>query len=161
MKILNLEFLVIGMLPFIEVWAQQQEAILLQTGQPLTLAQLSDAQQVGVCNPEKIRLVVSKKIPSLNIIWTVGIWLYQLVCSRPIGFALGYGIYIRSQYKNSRSVLVHELVHVAQHERFDDFRAFIKKYLIEVLEFGYRHAPLEQEARRIEEALCVAKLPGK
>jgi heterodisulfide reductase subunit C len=69
--------------------------------------------------------------------------------------------YIQSKYRNSRSVLVHELVHIAQHERFEDFGAFIQEYLSEVLEFGYRHAPLEEEARLIEEALCVAKLSDR
>ena len=162
MKIPNFKFLIAGVLPFIEVWLRQQEAVLLQVGQPLTTAQLRDAQQVGVCYPERIRLVVSEEIPiPKGGVWAVGIYLYRLICPRSIGFALGYGIYIQSQYQNSRSVLVHELVHIAQHERFEDFGAFIKEYLSEVLEFGYRHAPLEEEARLIEEALCVAKLSNR
>ncbi|MBL1176853.1 hypothetical protein [Pantanalinema sp. GBBB05] len=150
------------MLPFIEVWLGQQETALLQAGQPLTTAQLRDAQQVGVRYPERIRVVVSEKIPMpQGGVWVVGFYLYRLICRRPIGFALGYGIYIRSPYRNSRSVLVHELVHTAQHERFENLGAFVKEYLSEVLEFGYRYAPLEEEARLIESALCVTKLSNR
>jgi len=150
------------LLPFADAWAQRQELALLKTGMSLTPSQFKDAQQAGVLCPEKVRLMVSDVIPvPKDLFWAACTFLYQLVCSKPIGFALGYGIYIQPKYLNSRSVLVHELVHVAQHERFDDLKAFVKAYLSEVLEFGYRNAPLEQEAKAIEEAICVVKLSNR
>jgi len=51
-------------------------------------------------------------------------------------------------------LLVHELAHVAQYERFGGFRPFLEQYLHECITIGYPAAPLEQEAKRVENELC-------
>jgi hypothetical protein len=72
----------------------------------------------------------------------------------PIGIALGYGIFIQSQYANDRRLLLHELVHTLQYERVGGIRPFLAQYLEECLTAGYAFASLEDEARRRSEAIA-------
>jgi hypothetical protein len=57
------------------------------------------------------------------------------------------------QHPELRSV-VHELVHVRQHEQLGGCDAFLRKYLGECLTTGYPHAPMEQEAHVIAAKIC-------
>jgi len=52
-------------------------------------------------------------------------------------------------------LVFHELVHTLQYERFGGFPQFLKQYLHECITVGYPEAPLEQEARRIEDKMCA------
>ena len=61
--------------------------------------------------------------------------------------ALGMGgIYIREDLWGDRPLVAHELVHVAQYERYGSVEAFLRAYLEECLMIGYPNGPLEQEA---------------
>ena len=53
-----------------------------------------------------------------------------------------------------RRLLVHELAHVAQYERFGGFRRFLFQYLQECINPGYPLGDLELEAKRAEESSC-------
>ena len=54
------------------------------------------------------------------------------------------------------SMVVHELVHTLQYERFGGFRPFLEEYLFEcITPPGYPFGPLEQEAKRIEHEMCT------
>ena len=111
----NFKFLAPFISPLIKVLAEKQQAVLLQVGIPLTTPQLRYADQIGVCHPDRIRLVISESIPvPQGTIWKICAYLHRLVFPIPIGFALGYSIYIQTQYQDSQCVLIHELVHVAQ-----------------------------------------------
>ncbi len=70
------------------------------------------------------------------------------------GLTLRYGIFIRLDYWSERRILVHELAHVVQYERLGGFEPFLRQYLEECLTLGYPAAPLEQEAKRIEQEIC-------
>ena len=43
---------------------------------------------------------------------------------------------------------------LAQYERFGGFRLFLERYLHECITIGYPAAPLEQEAKRVENEVC-------
>jgi hypothetical protein len=59
-----------------------------------------------------------------------------------------------------RRLVVHELVHVMQYERFGGIEAFLKEYVKEVaFDPGYPHGPLEQEAERLVDG--VIKNPSQ
>ena len=62
------------------------------------------------------------------------------------GLTLGYGIFIRSDWWGDRSLIVHELAHVAQYERLGGILPFLRRYLFECLTMRYTAAPLELEA---------------
>ena len=54
--------------------------------------------------------------------------------------------FIRIDQQNERRLLMHEFVHVEQHERFGGIRSFLNEYLMECLVHGYPNGPLEREA---------------
>jgi hypothetical protein len=64
---------------------------------------------------------------------------------------LRYGIFIQAQHWGERRLLLHELAHVAQYERFGGFRGFLYQYLRECINPGYPLGDLELEAKRAEE----------
>jgi len=59
-----------------------------------------------------------------------------------------------SYESGDRRLLVHELAHVAQYERFGGFRRFLFQYLQECINPGYPLGDLELEAKRAEESSC-------
>lgn len=137
-------------LPFACAWAARQESTILRTGVPLSLGQIDLAKQLGILHPERIRLRAIPQVPPLN-------WLLRLVgeklgvvSAQTIGMTLRYGIFIREDHWGDRRLLVHELAHVAQYERLDGFRGFLKQYLEECINPGYPLGDLEREAKQAE-----------
>jgi hypothetical protein len=144
------------MLPMACSWAEKQEALILRDGVALSDPLLSDARRIGILHPERVRLRVVEEIP-----WPLHPLLRQaaetsgLLSRDTIGLTLRYGIYIRSDFWGERRLVVHELAHTAQYERFGGFRPFLDQYLNEcITPPGYPFGPLEQEAKRIEQELC-------
>ena len=71
------------------------------------------------------------------------------------GLTLRYGIFIRSDCWGERRLVVHELAHTAQYERFGSFASFLGEYLREcITPPGYPFGALEQEAKRVEEKMA-------
>jgi hypothetical protein len=144
---------VIGaLLPFACAWAKRQESIILETGVPLSPAQAVTATQMGIADPERVRLRAVRQVPPLN--WLLR-WLGErlgVVSGQTIGMTLRYGIFIREDHWGDRRLLIHELAHVGQYERLGGFRAFLKQYLRECINPGYPLGQLEQEAKQAESA---------
>ncbi len=65
----------------------------------------------------------------------------------------------RTIFGEDRYALVHECVHVGQHERLNGIRPFLNEYLRECVEPGYPFGHLEQEAIRVARDIC--KPPGQ
>ena len=131
-------------------WARQQESIILKTGAPLSPGQASTARRMGIACPERVRLRSVRQVPPLNgLLQWIGDHL-GVVSSQTIGMTLRYGIFIRDDHWDDRRLLLHELAHVAQYERFGGFNAFLKRYLHECMNPGYPFGPLEQEAKAAE-----------
>jgi len=61
------------------------------------------------------------------------------------GRAMGYVIMLKPQLAENPTVITHELVHVAQHDRWGR-EAFLRRYLAELEMMGYARSPLELEA---------------
>ena len=71
----------------------------------------------------------------------------------------GHGILLKNGAVDRRLV-VHELVHVMQYERFGGIDVFLKEYVKEVVfDPRYPHGPLEQEAERLADG--VIKNPSQ
>ncbi|MDP9003807.1 MAG: hypothetical protein M3N12_03340 [Verrucomicrobiota bacterium] len=141
-------------LPLACAWVRRQEALILGTGVALSTAQLADARRIGVEHPERVRLKFVDRVPlPLSLLRKVA-GKFLAFPTDPIGITLGYGIFIRSQYANDRRLLLHELAHTLQYERFGGIRPFLAQYLQECLTTGYAFASLEDEARRRSEAIA-------
>ncbi len=133
-------------------WAEKQEKIILENGVPLTEDQKIDAYLVGVKDIEKVRLLEVNQIPMPNEPeLREAMRISDLLSPDTIGITFRYGIYIRKGFWNKRKLIIHELTHTMQYERFGGFAPFLRAYLIECLTVGYPNGPLEQEAIQMEE----------
>lgn len=141
-------------LPQYIAWASDTEAAGLKMGEPLDEKQLVIANEIGIKNPEKIRLVYVDEVP----------FPYENVVLKVVGEALGfigegiinnaqvfgYSIYIRKGYQLTAPNLAHELVHVLQIERAS-LELVITQHFADLVKYGYENSPLEVEAFKAEE----------
>ncbi len=145
---------VTAFLPVACIWASRHESSILRIGVALSAAQVDHARKVGVVHPEKVRLLAVDVVPPTNhLLRAIGAKL-GFVSSQTIGMTLRYGIFIQRDHWGDRRLLVHELAHVAQYERFGGFRRFLFQYLQECIDPGYPLGDLELEAKRAEESCC-------
>ena len=142
------------LLPIACRWAEKHEAVILRDGVALMASQVADARQIGVAHPERVRLRVVEKVPPLHPLLRKVAEATGLISPLIGGMTLRYGIFIKSESWGDRRMIIHELAHTLQYERFGGFRPFLEKYLYECMTLGYPFGPLEQEAKRIERALC-------
>jgi len=78
----------------------------------------------------------------------------QLISALTGGLTLRYGIFIRSDCRFNRAMVVHELGHTAQYERLGGFESFLRQYLSQCLTIGYPEAPMEQEVISLTARIC-------
>ncbi len=143
---------VTAFLPVACVWAARHESTILRRGVALSAVQADKARQIGVVHPDRVRLLAVDVIPPKNrLLRTIGSRL-GFVSSQTIGMTLRYGIFIQRDHWGDRRLLIHELAHVAQYERFGGFRSFLFQYLQEYINPGYPLGELELEAKRAEES---------
>jgi hypothetical protein len=132
-------------------WALSVNANGLAKGKPLSLCQAADAVDVGVKNPDAVRIL---RVPNLPEPDCTDLRMVARKCgldlSRSHGMALGYSVLIRHSALGDRRVLRHELRHVAQFEAAGSLSQFLEDYLAQIIQNGYGDAPLEVDARRHE-----------
>lgn len=145
------------LLPLAAAWVAEQEAMILQSGVPLNDSQMSDARQLGLENPDRVRLLRVTQIPMpSDPILATAASATGLISPQTLGLTVRYGIFVRSDYWLNRLLIAHELVHTKQYERFGGFEAFLRPYLMECLSPpGYPYGPLEKEAEVTSEKLCL------
>ena len=102
------------------------------------------ARQVGVAQPERIRINVVSELPRPDDaeLWRV----LAPGWSDKVGLTLGYAVYMVDGYADDR-LLRHECRHVHQVERAGSVAAFIDRYFREYAKWGYWAMPLERDAR--------------
>lgn len=135
-------------------WVAEQERLILAKGVPLTTDQKIDAYLIGIEQIEKIRLLKVDTIPiPNNQELLTAMKAGGFLSAKTIGTAFRYGIYIQTDYWDNRRLLIHELTHTMQYERFKGIEPFLYQYLLECLTIGYPNGPLEQEAIRFEQEI--------
>src|SRR5712691_4335072 len=143
------------LLPLACDWAAAQEQRILAQGELLSDAELSDAHRVGVAAPERVRLLYVPEIPiPEHPALRAAAEETQLISPLTGGLTLRYGIFIRSDCKFHRAMVVHELGHTVQYERLGGLEPFLRKYLLECLTIGYPEAPMEQEVIALTARIC-------
>jgi len=110
---------------------------------------LKHAQRLDIKNPGKIKILAVPEIiaPTDQLLRKACIQT-NFLFPNMAGLTLGYGIYVVASYLKDQSLLVHELVHVSQYEALGGINNFLKRYIPELVKFGYDNAPLEIEARK-------------
>jgi hypothetical protein len=136
-------------------WATAQEQRILATGEALSDAMLGDARLVGVAIPERIRLLYVPEIPIPDDpALCAAVEETQFLSPLTRGLTLRYGIFIRTDCRSDRTMVIHELGHTAQYEHLGGFEPFLRRYLLECLTIGYPEAPMEQEVIALTERIC-------
>jgi len=143
------------LLPLACEWAAAQEQRILATGEALSDAMLGDARLVGVAIPERIRLLYVPEIPIPDDpTLCAAVEETQFLSPLTRGLTLRYGIFIRTDCRSDRTMVIHELGHTAQYEHLGGFEPFLRRYLFECLTIGYPEAPMEQEVIALTERIC-------
>jgi hypothetical protein len=146
------------LLPLACAWAAEQERTILQTGVALTESQLTDARQIGVGQPEQVRLLRVTRIPMPTQLELAAVAAAAgLISPATAGLTIRYGIFIRDDCWGQRLLVVHELVHTMQYERLGGIEAFLRPYLLECIAPPfYPNGPMEQEAINTSAKVCAA-----
>ena len=143
------------LLPLACQWAAAQERRILAQGERLSNLELADARRIGVATPERVRLLYVPEIPiPEHLALRAAAEETQLISPLTGGLTLRYGIFIRSDCRFHRAMVVHEFGHTAQYERFGGFEPFLRQYLFECLTAGYPEAPMEQEVIILTARIC-------
>jgi hypothetical protein len=138
---------VTALLPGAIVFIDDAEREILRRGRPLTDDEARLAQLVGVAHPEQVRVLVHDDfIEPRDRAWVA---LAQRLGvdydGEFAGRTSGHGIELAPR-RRSRSLMAHELTHVAQYERLGT-PALLRQYFTELLVVGYERSPIEAEAR--------------
>ena len=134
------------LLPKAEAWYSQTEIQLAPFGRFLTADEVRTAIQLGVAEPEKVRVVVLEEFPMPKDEQLLAeAKKYGLGGWAEGGRSNGRVILLKPRVAHSPVVLRHELVHLAQQDRMGR-TGFLRRYLIELEMMGYARSPLELEA---------------
>jgi hypothetical protein len=143
------------LLPLAVQWAAEQERRVLCEGVSLSKVELADARVIGVCNPERVRLLPVDSIPvPVHPMLRAAAASINFLTVAPRGLALDHGIFIRADYWRDRALIAHELVHAAQFQRLGGILPFLQTYIFQCATVGYPNAPLELEAIETAARIC-------
>jgi hypothetical protein len=137
-------------------WAEAQATQSLAKGVPLTRAQQSMAQSVGVLHPSRVRLLLVDELPAPDhpaLVAAAG--RIGLMPQAADGMTLGYAVLIRRDAENDEKLLRHELRHVAQYESRGGIGPFLAEHIPALLRYGYAASPFERDARAHETATAA------
>lgn len=141
-------------MPAILAWAMGVNTNVLKQGKGLASWQAADAIEVGVQKPDAVRILRMPSLPQPDFPQLQPAFRQAgLEIGRSLGMSLGYAVLIRDSALGDRRVLRHELRHVAQFEAAGSLSRFLEDYLTQVIQHGYRDAPVEVDARRHESRL--------
>jgi hypothetical protein len=138
------------LLPRAVAWAEREERQVLATGACLTEAEHALARFLGVAHPERVRIRLVDTMPSpSDPMLQAAIRQTAMLGPDTRGLTLGHAIFVQREAQSWR-LLSHELRHVYQYEQAGSIAEFLAVYLRQMLEYGYRDAPLEVDARAHE-----------
>jgi len=144
------------LLPLAVAWAGEEEQEILSQGVPLLKQEMAAAFAVGVREAWRVRVLQVETIPRPSQPQLrAACDAIDFLTPATRGLTLGSGIFIRSDCWRDRSLILHELAHVAQYERLGGILPFLRRYLFECLTVGYSAAPLEQEAIAVTAHVCT------
>jgi len=134
-------------LPDAIAWATDEAARGAAIGKPLLPRAVDAARRVGVTRPEEIRVLVVDALPlPKEPVLRDAALRAGLLGPGSIGLTLDHSIFI-CEGNLTGDVLSHECRHVYQYESHGGITGFLPAYLGQILDFGYRAAPLEVDAR--------------
>ena len=142
---------IISLIPKASKWVEEQEISVLANGVPLNEKQRQIASKIGIKNIDKIRLLQVESIPEPeDSVLKEASKAIGFISDNTLGITYWYGIYIRHDFWNNESLIIHELTHTLQYERLGGIANFLNQYIKECIYYGYDKSPLEIEAKTME-----------
>jgi hypothetical protein len=127
-------------------WALATVHYYQDRGRPLNAVETEIAIAAGVIHPELIRIIETDHVPEPKLDELAALRIQSgLLHSHSVGLTLGNQVFIRNGFMRPY-LLAHEFRHVYQFEQLGSLEIMIRNYLLEVVQFGYRNAPLEIDA---------------
>lgn len=138
----------IKIFPAVCEWVEQQENDIFSKGRHLTLNETEIAKRIGIKNYDVTKVNESDLVPQPKnkIILEMGEQFGLLDKERTKGICFRYGIFINKNATNKNLILIHELIHTLQYEKFGSVEKFLYQYIKECIELGCESSPLELEA---------------
>ena len=99
---------------------------------------------------EQAGFVIINELPSPPASVVMQLGLSQLLSPSAVGITLDDTYYLKPKAAAQLRVHFHELIHVLQWQALGA-TPFIRRYMDEVIKFGYRQAPLEEKAYDFED----------
>ncbi len=150
MPFCNLKQALPGLMPVAIQWAEATAEYVALSGRPLDEVECEIARRVGVCRPERIRLLRVDRMPyPEHRLLQAAAMAVDFLGPQTLGLTLGHSVLVRRGHENTR-LLSHEFRHVHQYEQAGSVATFLSVYLEQVLDHGYAAAPLEADARAHE-----------
>ncbi len=138
------------LMPKAIAWAGDEAERVARSGRALDERELKLAREVGVTQPDRIRvaLVDALPMPEDPALRAAAVQT-GLLGPGMAGLTLGHSVFICRGHETVR-LLSHEFRHVYQYEQAGSIAAFLPGYLQQIVQFGYTNAPLEHDARAHE-----------
>ena len=138
-------------------YVKAQEEIILQQGMPLSPRQVQDAQLAGVQDTARVRiLIVDRILAPENEELAEAAAQAQVITHASRAVTMGHGIIIRADRWQDRELILHQLVHVAQCERFGGPEKYVPQYLSDRSTCAdFSLGSLEDEARNLARNICA------
>jgi hypothetical protein len=137
------------MIPQVVRWAEGVSRAALARGAGLTPEAERIAREVGVRDPSKVRIEVVDAIPLPRGFELVA-GRAGVRADRAGAMTLGYAILLLRGQEGEKSLLRHELRHVAQFEAAGGIAPFLAVHIPDLLRHGYEDSPYERDARAHE-----------
>jgi len=141
--------------PAANIWKSHLDGRLTeQNSRPLSVSELDLAKRLGVKHPEQVIVCdYASTIKGLaGYAENKVVQMLNICTELPAeGITAGYTIGMRNYMKPNLQHLAHELVHVTQYEKLNDFGAYMKAYLSlfpgsDII--SYMNHPMEIEANQ-------------
>lgn len=150
MPFYNLKTALPALMPEAVQWAEAAADYVAVAGRPLDGSEQEIARQVGVGQPEDIRVLLVDTMPyPRHPLLQTAATATDFLGPQTMGLTLGHSVLVRRGQQSLR-LLSHEFRHVYQYEQAGSIAAFLPVYLTQVLDHGYADAPLELDARAHE-----------
>ena len=148
-----------ALLPRAADWVASLETAALRSGEELNETELGFARRIGIAAPERIRLMKVESMPQPSdptLAWAAN--ETGLLGPDIAGVTFRYAIFVRSDFWKELRLVIHEMAHTHQYERFGGILPFLKQYISECVTVGYHNSPLELEARAVEKRFTDGNL---
>jgi hypothetical protein len=133
-------------------FALKSEAYALKHGRKLTTNEMKYAKYIGVKHSEKVRVLFTSDFPvPENKEVLKGFKELGFDSMLVGGVTYRYGIFIKDSwfmniFGDLEYILSHELIHVRQVEKTNNWKTYTRQYLIQAFSYEYFEIPYEHEA---------------